>query len=101
MIYSECKPDTALVRKLSGLPRRQLRHVRGKSEVCNRLKADVNCRGLVDEDPGNPKPPYLSEILLAREPLELGLKVYEDKLRVNRLIVLCPKLEEWILGAAR
>ena len=30
----------------------------------------------------------------------LGLKVYQDSPRNNQLIVLCPKLEDWVLRAA-
>ncbi len=53
MIYTECKPDSALVKTL-GIPKKEIIHLGGKPEVCN-----------------------------------------------NDLIVLCPRLEEWLLKATK
>ena len=101
MIYVECKPDEILVRFLTGLPKRQIAHeFKGKPEVCRRISEARDTKGMIDEDPGSVQPTYLSRITLAQEILHLGLKVYEDSPRNNRLVVLCPKLEDWVLRAA-
>ena len=55
---------------------------------------------MVDEDPGNIQPPYIGSIRLSEDVTIHGIRVYEDDSRGNRLVVLCPKLEDWILRAA-
>ena len=102
MIFVECKPDEMLVRNVTGLPKRQIIHeLKGKAEVCKRVSGQQNCKGVVDEDPGSTEPVYLARINLSEELLQLGLKVFEDGPRNNRVVVLCPKLEDWILRATR
>ena len=101
MIYVECKPDGVLVRHVTDLPRRQVVHeAKGKGEVCNRLKRNRNLLAMVDEDPGKTQPTYMAQLSLSREIAHLGLKLYLDRSRNNRVIVLCPALEEWLLRAA-
>ena len=102
MIYVECKPDEALVRHVTGLPRRQVVHeFKGKYEVCKRVSAQADSRALIDEDPGSFPPAYLGRMTLSDDSPELGLKVYRDSRKSNTVVVLCPKLEDWILDAAR
>lgn len=101
MIYLECKPDAALVRGLTGLTRRQIVHeFKGKYDVCKRVSGQTECKALVDEDPGSIQPPYLARINLARELSQQDLKVFRDESRSNLVVVMCPKLEDWILKAA-
>ena len=101
MIYVECKPDGVLVRHLTGLPGRQVPHeIQGRGAVCNRLTKTRDAVGMVDEDPGSPQPRYMRQLSPSREIVHLGLKLYLDKNRNNRLVVLCPRLEEWLLRAA-
>ena len=98
----ECKPDGALVRLLTGLSRREVAHeIKGKSGVSHRLSQQSNCKGLVDQDPGSAQPPYLRTIPLSDDLPEHGLKVYRDGSRGNTIVVLCPKLEDWVLDAAK
>ena len=59
MIYVECSPDAALVRKL-GIPKREIRHSSGKGEVLKRVLKGASI-GVVDEDPGSPQPRRLEE----------------------------------------
>lgn len=54
----------------------------------------------MDEDPLSAQPPYIRK-LKVRGPSEWKLKVLGDDERANCLIVLCPRLEEWILEAAK
>ena len=101
MIYVECKPDGILVRHLTGLPKRQVSHeIQGKGEVCNRLTRNRGLVAMVDEDPGATQPTYMTHLTLSDENVQLGLKLYRDASRDNRIVVLCPRLEEWLLRAA-
>ena len=97
MIYLECNTDEILARSLS-LPRKEIRHLRNKGEVCKRLQRSANCKGLVDEDPGSPQPRYIGGLRAVSE--KYGVKHLYDEKANNSLIVLCPRLEEWILKAA-
>ena len=100
MIYVECKPDGVLVRHVTNLSRRQVGHeIQGKGAVCNRLMKSKDAVAMVDEDPGKTQPRYMRQLSLSREHVDLGLKLYRDRSRNNRVIVLCPKLEDWLLRA--
>lgn len=101
MIYVECKPDFALVRSITRIPRREIIHERDKSRVCNRLKRQRSCKGLVDEDPLSTQPSYMRKLKLEDDLFRAELKVFHDESNGNYLFVLCPRLEEWILKAAK
>lgn len=102
MIYVECKPDFTLVKFITKFPKKEIIHeLKGKSEVCNRLRRQRNCKGLVDEDPLSPQPRYMEKIKLEDDLFQYGLKVFYDEHNKNYLFVLCPKLEDWILKAAQ
>ena len=101
MIYVECKPDELLVRQVTDLRRRQVVHeAKGKGGVCNRLMKNRDLVAMVDEDPEATQPTYMARLSLRNESAELGLKLYLDSSRNNRIVVLCPKLEDWLLSAA-
>ena len=100
MIYVECKPDWVLVTSLLKKTDRVM-HLGNKSEVCKRLKKTENCIGMVDEDPESIQPKYLEELELECDLNPLQLKVLNDRDASNRLILLRPRLEEWIIGTAR
>lgn len=102
MIYVECKPDLALVKSLTNVTRRGITHeFKGKGEICNRLRKQTNCKGLLDEDPSSAQPRYIKEARLVNDLSEHEIKVLHDGTNNNYLIVLCPRLEEWILKAAQ
>jgi len=102
MIYVECKPDFTLVRFITNLPRKEIVHeFKGKYEVCKQLGKRRHCKGLVDEDPLSVPPSYLEKLRLREEIPERGLKVMHDESNNNLLIILCPRLEDWILRAAK
>ena len=101
MIYVECKPDFELVRCITGIPKRGIIHESNKPGVCKKLEKQSNCKGMVDEDPGSSQPPYISRLILKDDLFQDELKVYYDRHRNNYLIVLCPKLEDWILKTAK
>lgn len=98
MYYVECNPDKALLCTL-GISRKQVIHSYGKGNVCRRLQKTANAIGLVDEDPKSARPSYIKTLKLIDTKDEI--KLYFDSKTDNRLILLCPRLEEWIVLAAR
>ena len=98
MIYVECKPDFILVNNL-GASKKEIIHGGGKAEVCRKMMKTENCIGLVDEDPASIQPPYLRKLKIKTELSQHGIKILKDDKRNNYLIILCPKLEEWIIKA--
>ncbi|MFN8353287.1 MAG: hypothetical protein U0Y10_02470 [Spirosomataceae bacterium] len=92
-------PDAALM-KVFGFTTKQIIKEGSKGNVCNRLEKSTQMLGMVDEDPtsaGQPK--YLKSLTLTDERYEI--KTYFDSQRQNKLIVLCPNLEEWLLNVVR
>jgi len=101
MIYIECYPDLALVRSLIRITRRDFDHeFKGKGAICNRLMKQGSSIGLLDEDPLSPQPNYLKLAEVKDDLSGHGIKVLQD-VNHNSIIVLCPRLEEWILEAAK
>jgi hypothetical protein len=98
MIYTECKPDSSLVRIL-GIPKKHIIHQQGKPEVCKQLAKRENLKGLVDEDPSSVQPSYLKRLPVKEDLPTYGLKILNDTSKNNDLIILSPRLEEWILKA--
>ena len=102
MIFVECKPDQTLAVGVTGASTRQVIHeLKGKGEVLRRLSGGANLFGMVDEDPWASQPRYLSRMTLLEDSPEAALKVFQDPNRNNRIAVLRPRLEEWVLRAAR
>ncbi len=100
MIYVECKPDEVLVRVLTGLPRREVIHeIKGKPRIVDKISKLQNSTGLIDEDPGGVQPVYLKRMGVVQDLLQRGLRILQDT-KENRIIVICPRLEEWVVRAA-
>lgn len=97
MIFVECKPDETLVRVL--LPRRQVIHARSKPRVVSQVSRRKNCIGLIDEDPGAVQPGYLETLTYTAN--QYAFRVLEDPNKRNKIVVLRPRLEEWVLQASR
>ena len=97
-IVVECNPDEALVKKL-GYTRKMVTHQSSRGEVINYLQKNPSAIGIVDDDPGSAKPTYFSKFTLETSE-QLGIESYSiDKLG-TRLIVIKPRLEEWVLRHA-
>jgi hypothetical protein len=101
MIYVECKPDSKLVRSITNVSKREIVHESNKFEVCKRLEKCRSCTGLIDEDPLSVQPRYLTKTRLENDLSEHDIKVFYHDSTDNHLIVLRPRLEEWILNAAK
>lgn len=98
MIYLECYTDKALVGAL-GIHKKEIYHSGNKGNVCRNLAKNRNSIGLVDEDPLSAQPGYIGKLKLLSHEHEIKL-LFDENTR-NHLIVLCPRLEDWILKAAR
>lgn len=98
MIYLECYPDKALVVAL-GISKKEIYHSGSKGNVCKNLKKNSKSKGLIDEDPSSAQPSYIGK--LKDLSYEYGIKLLHDNNTQNHLIILCPKLEDWILKAAK
>lgn len=102
MIYVECKPDTVMARSL--VAGEEVRHLSGTSRVCHMLMEQSYCRGMVDENDGARKHPYVKKLTalgLVSEQSQCDLIICEDNSQNNRLILLRPRLEEWVIATAR
>jgi hypothetical protein len=97
-VLLECLPDETLARQM-GRARRDCLHLNDKGRVCNRLKRTQDLVAMIDDDPGAAQPPYLGE--LQRVSDEHGVRVLRDPARNHRVIILQPRLEEWVIAAAK
>ncbi len=102
MTYFECYADESLLRFL-GHPSNELSggHSHGRSRVCAKLSKVNGAFGLVDEDPGAARDPYLT--YLYTQPAlhqDVNLILFEHKKAQNRLLVLRPTLEHFIVNVA-
>jgi hypothetical protein len=97
-LFVECKPDETLAAAL-GLARRDLDHAGNRAGVCLQVSRKTETIGMIDEDPGAARPHYMKA--LAETPMEHDIRVLFDSQRKNRLIVICPRLEEWLVQSAK
>jgi hypothetical protein len=70
-----------------------------KGNICNRLEKTKNSKGLIDEDPLSPQPSYIGK--LKSLPRGHGIKLLLDEKNKNYLIILCPRLEDWVLNVTK
>ncbi len=97
-VLVECYPVEVLLRTL-GVPKKQLRHEARKGEVFNRLRDTPGAVGVVDEDPASIQPRDLSNYDETGAAEGLRLLARRGS-KGQRLIILCPRLEEWLLQRA-
>ena len=98
-IVLECKPDEALVKAL-GYSRKMVTHQPNKGAVINYLDKNPGVIGIVDEDPGAANPNYMSKFQKETED-RFDIEYLSMRKEKTRLIVLKPRLEEWILKYAK
>lgn len=99
MLVAECKPDVTL---LASVLRRRVEHAAGKSRVIRKLMRNYeNSIGMVDQDPDSIQPPDMKKFKEAESSQRNQFKILHHNPRNNCLIVLCPKLEDWIIEASK
>jgi len=102
MIFVECYADQVLVQAVRNIRVADIAHeLKGKGTICSRLQNKAGCTALLDEDPSSPQPPYLKELTLHQNLQTHDIKEFRDISRANIVVVLTPKLEDWILRACR
>jgi hypothetical protein len=97
-VYLECKPDETLAVAL-GVARRAIIHSGDKGRVARKLGENCDVVGLVDEDPGKTDPRTLNKFVDVSTNHDVKLKA--DKSQNNRLVVICPRLEPWLIKTAK
>lgn len=98
IIHVECLPDEALLKKLE-FSRKQVEHHNGKSKVFNYISKNENQYAVVDEDPGTAKHRYEAQLDFQEE--KHGIIHMHDPKRNNRVFVIRPRLEDWIIGLCK
>ena len=106
MIFVECKPDHALISRLTSVSKQRIEHSFGKTSVLGKLvrrsgSSYENSVGMVDQDPLSYQPKIIKEFTESEIISEFGIRILYYKWLNNRVVVLCPKLEDWIIEAAR
>ena len=102
MLYVECKPDQVLAQKLTGLPPREIVHaLKGRPEVLRLFEGQSNSIAMIDEDPDSRQPTIFGQMVRYEDSASRQVMVYFDRRRNSRVIVISPKLEDWILRAAQ
>ncbi|GFP27654.1 MAG: hypothetical protein DDT22_00932 [candidate division WS2 bacterium] len=97
MIYFECKSDGLLL-KVLGIPKNEMIHSGGKSLVCKDLEKHNGFKGLIDEDPHTINP-HIKNLKLIENSNEFSIKIMVDNKNNNKIIILCPELERWVIKA--
>lgn len=98
MILVGCKADLLLAKFLAA--GRVVKHCDGKGPLCERLEKGQGLIGLVDEDPGVGWPRYLRELARPARGAEKCHNTQSFAMRRgDKIVMLCPRLEEWILEA--
>ncbi len=97
LFFVECNADLELV-FFAGIEKKRLKHAGNKSEVLKSIRKKPNSLGIVDEDPSSAQPSFLSKLQIDHE--ENGLRILRHPQSGNVVVVICPRLEEWILQCA-
>ena len=97
-VLVECNADEAVLRAL-GIPENQLLHFGGKGEVVKHVRKLGCATGVIDEDPQSTQPRDLANYddIDASEGLRLCARRDDPS---QRLIIICPRLEEWLIERA-
>lgn len=102
MIRVECDPDVALVSSLTSVPKRRITHHNGKNELLRKLLKQTDSIGMIDKDPWSIQPTgYLQHFQVVNYNDSLGIEILNHTRGHNRLIILYPRLEEWLIESAK
>jgi len=99
-VLVECSADEVVLRSL-GVPRKQLFHFGGKDKLITRLRDMPGAVGMVDEDPASTQHPDLKAGYRKVESAEGLHLLTRQGSGGQRLVVICPKLEDWLIERAK
>lgn len=97
ILHLEGKTDMVLALCL-GFSRKQVTTHGPKGEVCNYLEKTRSMIGLIDEDPTSAQPDYLKRLGVRKSESKFSLQVLVDEKLNHKIIVVCPKLEDWVIA---
>lgn len=100
MILVECNADEALLRAL-GVAGRRIQHHQGRDNVLLAVRKGAPCTAMVDEDPSSPLQSPELKNYQTEEKLDTLRYMRHMQEQGKRLIVVCPRLEEWMLNRAK
>ncbi len=99
-ILVECESDMILV-QVAGVDRRYVEHARGKGNICRKAQRFSGMIALMDEDPWSTQPKYIEHLLSSQKvQKQHDILLLHDTQRDNRIILLSPRLEEWVIKSA-
>jgi hypothetical protein len=102
MYRVECDPDVALVNSLTSVPERRIMHHHGKNELLRKLLKQNDSVGVIDKDPLSIQPTvYLQRFHVLNYSDSDGIEILHHRQGHNRLIILYPRLEEWVIESSR
>ena len=98
----EYKPDKCLIKVITNAPKKAIIHAANKTEAIKTLlKTKEPSIALIDEDPGSSQPSILKKFKLKQDFSQWGVKIYEESSLGKRLVIISPRLEEWLLRAGK
>jgi hypothetical protein len=99
-VLIECSADEVVLRNL-GIPKKQLFHFGGKDKLISRLRNLPGAVDVVDEDPASIQHPDLRASYRQAGFAE-GLRLLARQgSGGQKLVAICPKLEDWLIDRAR
>jgi len=84
-----------------GMPRKNILAMGSKGNVIKKLKDHPGATGIVDEDPGYDPPHEFANYRLTERSEGVQLQLRTRQGGGQRLIVVCPEVEDWLLQRAR
>jgi len=106
MIFVECIPDYTLICKLRSSPSKKVEHSSGKTAVLNKLIRRTgapnyeNSIGMIDEDPLSSQPKTIKSFVEKVNIPECEIKILYYEFLNNHVLILRPRLEEWLIASA-
>jgi hypothetical protein len=102
MFRVECDADVALVGLLTSTSKRRIMHHQGKNELLRKLLKQNDSVGMIDKDPWSIQPTtYLQRFQVLSYSDTDGIEILHHTQGHNRLVIIYPRLEEWIIESAR
>lgn len=97
-IYVECYADEDFLMNL-GIAKKAIRHHENKYELIKALENNKNIIALIDADPNSKSEKILDQYNLIND--KEGIKYYYDKKSGNKIFLIYPQLEGWLINEAK